>query len=68
YPMPATPSDAASTRTLWSGLERGVLAGWGRVTAAADGADRRAAMLAMTESMSFLTHYGVPLPGWPGWV
>lgn len=68
YPMPATPSDAASTRTLWSGLERGALAGWGRVTAAADGADRRAAMLAMSRSMVFLSYYGVPQPGWPGWV
>lgn len=68
YPMPATPSTPASTRVLWSGLELGALAGWGRVVAATVGADRRAAIGAMSTPVSYALRYGTAVPAWPGWV
>ncbi|MCI1746983.1 MAG: ferritin-like domain-containing protein [Acidipropionibacterium sp.] len=68
YPMPATPSTAASTKTLWSSLELGVLAGWGRVAAATRGAERTAAVTAMSAPLSQALQYGAAMPAWPGWV
>lgn len=68
YPMPATPSTTASTRQLWAGLELGVLAGWGRMVAAAGGSDRASAIGSMNTSARTAMGYGAALPGWPGWV
>lgn len=68
YPMPATPSTAASTKNLWSSLELGVLAGWGRVAAATGGAGRTAAITAMGTPLSQALRYGAAMPAWPGWV
>lgn len=68
YPMPATPSTSASTKTLWVGLELGVLAGCGRVVAASSGARRSTAITAMSTPLAHAMALGSAVPGWPGWV
>ena len=68
YPMPATPSTSASTKTLWVGLELGVLAGSGRVVAASSGARRSTAITAMSTPLAHAMALGSAVPGWPGWV
>lgn len=68
YQMPGTFGSPAEIAKTWRALEEAVFAARARLVAASTGAERAAALTAMTAQAAVAYPAGVPVPHWPGWV
>ena len=67
YAMPGGFGSVGAILTTWGRLESSVMDGWGRVAAAATGADRTTAIDQMVRHADQSRARGVALDWWPGW-
>lgn len=67
YTMPGGFGSVGAILTTWGRLETSVMDGWGRVAAAATGADRTTAIDQMVRHADQSRARGVALDWWPGW-